>query len=245
MKSNWMLEESFVDRYTDACREAVANDNAFKVFRQHPVIHTVIENGNEEWLRKVYSYLLVQYPTQMDILLDWFLMSDMVGGPKTYEVETGIFLSPTTVRYMLTLSYLYKFFGNLNGKKIVEIGGGYGGQYKIIRDAFTPKEYIIYDLDEALELQTKFVHHFYNTVPTPARVQHIPEIDHADLVISWCSWSELDFITRVGYVERVIGKADHFLIASNYNVEEDLQVLQVIGPVKVYNDEFNQNIIYK
>lgn len=240
-----MLEESFVDRYTDACREAATDENAFKVFRQHPVIHTVIENGNEEWLRKVYAYLLVEYPTVMDVLLDRFLMSDMVGGPKTYEVEAGVFLSPTTVRYILTLSYLYKLYGNLNNKKIVEIGGGYGGQYKIIRDAFTPKEYIIYDLDEALELQTKFILHFYNTVPTIARASIIPVLDQADLVISWCGWSELDLFTRVKYKDRVIRKADHFFICSNYNFDEDYELLQGIGPVKVYKDEFNTNIIYK
>jgi len=52
---------------------------------------------------------------------------------------------------------MIELFGLLDDAKIVEIGGGYGGQCKIIYDCFEPISYLMIDLGELLKLQEKYL----------------------------------------------------------------------------------------
>ena len=49
---------------------------------------------------------------------------------------------------------------HLDGLDICEIGGGYGGQGKMILDRFVPRGYTIMDLTEPLALALHYLSHF-------------------------------------------------------------------------------------
>lgn len=152
---------------------------------------------------------------------------------------------PTKVRYSYTHWLIRKLIGKIDGMGIVEIGAGYGGQCEVINEEllFDFKSYIIYDLKEVVELQKKYLHsrNIY-----PQFRSEIKSIQHCDFLLAWCSWSELDYDTRQDYVDKVISKADHFLICANMDYESCLEQLKDIHPdLKTYSDELVENIIYK
>jgi len=244
MQKNWTLEEKYKQSYVDSCLLAATDENEFQKFRQHPVISTIIENSTKAWMTKAYNYLR-QHKPWMIKKLSLFAKSDVVGGAVVYPVKSGVNevnVSPTTMRYVLIAHYLTRFVGLWPGMKIVEIGGGYGGLCKIIHDLVGFKEYVMYDLPEVQQLQDRFLRHFGIKVTYAAGME---ELKSADLVISWCAWSELDFETRKEYVEKVISKSKKVFICANYNVNEDLALLQPSGEIETYGDELCHNILYR
>ena len=72
----------------------------------------------------------------------------------------GCEISATTARYIKNLSDLINLFGSLDGMRIAEIGGGYGGLCKIISDQFELDSYTLFDLPDCLDLSKKFLDNF-------------------------------------------------------------------------------------
>lgn len=151
--------------------------------------------------------------------------------------------TPTMIRYIYTFRLMKRLFRpwSFSGKNIVEIGAGYGGQCRIIVEFAPPRQYAIFDLPEVKELQTKYLlkHNIGGYFPD------IKDFDWANLCISWCAWSELSRELREEYAEKVISKCDHFFICSNYNKEEDKEILSKYFPnIKEYSDDLVENVIY-
>jgi putative sugar O-methyltransferase len=89
-----------------------------------------------------------------------FRRNDEVGDPTTYEYpEIGRF-SAATLRHVKFLSDMEVLFGSLHGFHIVEIGGGYGGQCRLIMSRFKPATYTIIDLPEMLRLARRYLNYF-------------------------------------------------------------------------------------
>jgi len=65
-----------------------------------------------------------------------FEANDHVGDPERYLYDK-LLISPSTLRYCKVFSDLVNLFTSLDGYSICEIGGGYGGQCRII-DAGSP-----------------------------------------------------------------------------------------------------------
>jgi hypothetical protein len=70
--------------------------------------------------------------------------------------------SPTTLRYIAVASSLYSLFGDLSGWRVAEVGGGYGGQAYILLAIFRLKEYAIWDIPEASQLQRRYLQDRFN-----------------------------------------------------------------------------------
>lgn len=149
--------------------------------------------------------------------------------------------TPTMVRYWYIYHLMNGIYGTIIPYDIVEIGAGYGGLCRIIMEAYNGREYIIFDLPEVVDLQARYLSNFsINPV-----YQHKPVEIESDLCLSWCAWSELSRELREEYAEKVISKCDHFFICSNYNKQEDLEILsKYFTGIKEYDDELVQNVIY-
>lgn len=152
--------------------------------------------------------------------------------------------TPTMVRYKYTLHLIETLLSPkiLWESSIIEIGGGYGGQCKVIDEGYPYARFTIFDLPEVAELQKRFLD------PEGVSFEHYDRpvvIEPATICISWCAWSELSRELREEYAEKVISKCDHFFICSNYNKQEDLEILsKYFTGIKEYSDELVQNVIY-
>ena len=128
---------------------------------------------------------------------------------------SDIFISPSTLRYIKVLSDLIKIFGNLDGFKIAEIGGGYGGQCKIINDYFNIKNYHIIDLPEVNLLSKKYLQKLnINNVRFSTSKDLIPE-DY-DLVISNYAYTELDRELQDIYKLNIIDNSKNGYLTCNF-----------------------------
>lgn len=151
--------------------------------------------------------------------------------------------SGTTIRYIYTYGLIRKLIGTLGEKDIVEIGGGYGGQCKVIQERCCPHSYTIFDLPEVQKLQQRFLSGASTSIFFANGVK--PAINTYDLLISWCAWGELEYGMKKEYLDKVISKAKHFFICSNYTPEEDKKLLEQYFPVvNEFENELVSNVLY-
>lgn len=221
----WKLDEKNTAEYLALCREAVENDGVFAKFRRMSPMNMIVENSPVK-SGKEYFNIIQRKHLWLSNHFGSFQTSDGIGNPETFEFDLCNF-SPTTLRYIKTLGDLHNFFGPLDGMRIAEIGGGYGGLCKIIHDVFKPQQYIIYDLPEVLALQNKFLRKF-GVVPTLLNCPEAPcEID---LLIAMYSWSELSHDLQNEYLINVIRKAKYCYIMLNYDMDYSYQLLKEAFP---------------
>lgn len=220
MDKKWRLDTGNESSYLKVCNEAANNDHIFNTFRRSQPFRLIVENsplksGQEysELIRQKFPWLLAY--------MDKFLLSDKIGDPQLYTID-GVDISPSTLRYIKTLGDLHHFFGSIDGMRITEIGGGYGGLCKIIHDVYKPASYSIFDLREVLKLQEKFLSK-YNVSP---ELYPSPVYNESDLVIAMYSWSELSSDLQVEYLDQVIKNAKNCYIMLNYDMEFSYNLLK-------------------
>lgn len=221
----WKLDKKNTADYLNLCRQAVEDDNVFANFRSISPMNMIVENSPYKSGKEYYDTIQKRFLWLNDHFGS-FQTSDSIGNPATYEYDLCEF-SPTTLRYIKTLGDLHNFFGPLEGKNIVEIGGGYGGLCKIINDVYQPESYRIYDLFEAQALQFKFLDKFdvpciYSVLPSAPK--------DIDLLIAMYSWSELSHDLQNEYLTNVISKAMNCYIMLNYDMEYSHQLLKDAFP---------------
>lgn len=144
---------------------------------------------------------------------DWnfFLQSDSIGNPFIAEYkfdEQQIIGSPTTLRYIKVLIDVISLFDVNKFKTVTEIGIGYGGQCRVLKNALQIERYNLIDLPEVIALTEKFLTalnqkgdlryidgtHLYQDVP-------------CDFFISDYAFSELARPVQDMYFDRVLSKA--------------------------------------
>ncbi len=199
---NWIVKGQQLESYLQACRDAVANITTFK---QDERLHAIFEHC-PKYIADEY-YQVIPEP-----LLNKGWTNDFYGSPKLHNYGQKKY-STSTLQYIGVLANLINHFGSLNGLRIVEIGGGYGGQCRTIYDMFTPECYHIIDLPEVCELQKKYCQASCFTEPTGQQY---------DLVISNYALSEI--VNNSLYIEQVVKKSEHGYITCNTDlVQLDFQ----------------------
>ena len=148
-----------------------------------------------------------------------------MGNPQVFTYRYGflklksIIFSPTTCRYIKILADLQDLFRSLNHMRIIEIGGGYGGQCSIIYKMFKPASYTIIDLEPCLKLSRRYLEtlgiHGVHYVPmSDLDKTHIN--GDFDLVISNYAFSELSKSVQTEYVAKIISRASRGYFLCNF-----------------------------
>lgn len=167
------------DTFANVCLDAVRDDSVFATFKQNPGLTYMLEQDWEtteyigtrftECLNERYSSLLPHLPWTK------YRENDAFGNPRLHEYTQlqvsleDYWFSHTTLRYIYFALDLVSFLKQTwtvppSTFSIVEIGGGYGGQCKMVIDTlayFYPTmtvEYTIIDLDPVSRLQQKYLH---------------------------------------------------------------------------------------
>jgi hypothetical protein len=153
-----MSWENRYKAYFELCKEASLDEEIFKNFKRHPDCTGMLEHVSYE-LGLEYIKVIKKYFPDLLNRIDRFITNDLVGNPYTY-IYDGLEFSPSNLRYIKVLGDLINLCGTLNGLNIIEVGGGYGGQCKIIHDLLTPGSYTIIDHPDVLKLTDKYLSYF-------------------------------------------------------------------------------------
>lgn len=202
--------------YPAACIEAVNNEDAFSQFKRHPDYREVLEHVSYEQGLEYLKIIREKYPEVL-YYCDQFRQNDLLGNPHTYDYEDIGHFSPTTLRYMKVAGELKQMLGDkLKQMHIVEIGGGYGGQCKILSDLCGFASYTIVDLEACVALSKKYLNRLgINNVSFIANTA-FAQTGPYDLVISNYAFSELDGDEQAEYLDKIICNTPYGYMTMNF-----------------------------
>lgn len=219
-------------QYPSFCLAAATDNNLYKNFRRTPIYVNVLEHVSYEIGRECLRIITKEYPHLMS-LMDSFKKNDAIGNPNTgYYSEVGV-IAPTTLRYIKIAGDIQKQFGNLDNATVIEIGGGFGGQCKILSDMYKFKRYIIVDLPGPLALTKRFLQEQNVQNVEFVCPDQISQIGTSDLVISNYAYSECTLEIQKMYAREILSKAKHGYCTCNvsptrhdiFGTKQDLQAI--------------------
>jgi len=191
---------------------------------------------------------------------DWNLLlnNDSIGNPITYDFKNEIDnynvkiilnnynISPTTLRYISTGIDMIEYIihNNLNNLDIVEIGGGYGGQCKILFDLIKNynikiNSYSIIDLPSISTFQKKYLSLLnYNDNIIYQNFNNIIHKNY-DLCISNYAIGEFEYDVQIFYINNVLKYSKYYYIIWNTenipNYLIDSKILEEIPKTGLFN----------
>lgn len=209
---------SFNTGYPKVCMDAYENDEVFNIFKTIPEYTQILEHTSVEFGQNYIDIIKRDNPWLLESeLLNKFKTNDLYGSPTIHQYD-DFAIAPSTLRYIKVLSDLTKLFGPLDGFKIAEIGGGYGGQCKIINDCYNIKGYHIIDLHQVNMLSGKYLNKL-----DVKNVRHSTNdnlnIEEYDLIISNYAYTELDRNLQDVYKKHVIDGASNGYITCNFIID--------------------------
>ncbi len=174
-------------------------------FKSDPSYVKVLEHTTYEDGKRYLGFIKKEYPNVFKRISS-LKINDKVGAPALYQYSGIGQISPSTLRYAKIAGDLERFFPRLNGKKILEIGGGYGGQALVLNKLFNVPLYQLIDLDSPLKLQSAYLKRF-NVVHKIIATDKLHDVEDYDLLISNYAFSECSRSIQEEYLSKVISKA--------------------------------------
>lgn len=212
--------------YINVCLKAIEDESVFNNFRRINDYRTVLEHVSYQLGYEYFTFIQSKFPHLLEEknIIKFFSQDlDKIGNPETFLYSINnkeYYISPTTLRYLKVLGDLEKCFGDLSGLNIVEIGGGYGGQCKLILDYFKIKSYNIQDDVNVIPLIKKYLKLFnYSITDNKNKV---------DLVISNYAYSELNCELQQEYFDKFLSKTKFLYLTG---VREDF-CIDILKPLK-------------
>lgn len=227
------MNKSDYGNYLQQCSQCLVDDNIFNNFKSNHTYRIILEHLTPQ--------LAIQYLNKMEqkynmyfSQIDWNEISknDMIGNPYVYNFDIlskytkNTNFSPTTIRYVVTgLDILTSFKNNNPEKKeikIIEVGGGYGGQCKILFYLsklfdIKIKMYTIMDYEIVCQLQNKYLnksgHTNFNFIYFDEKRKI--KIQEYDLFISNYALGEICREYQDYYIKRIISNVKNVYIIWN------------------------------
>jgi hypothetical protein len=188
--------------YVEICRAAAVDTVLFNQFRRDPRYTTILEHVSNS-LGKIYLECLSAGGRAASQLVE-AAKNDAIGKPLTMQLESGLDISPTTLRYLKVADDLERHFGSLDGADVVEIGVGYGGQCRVLDCIFKLRSYTLVDLRPVLALADRFLGNFPLRCGLRFRTMNELLPHNYDLVISNYAFSELRREVQETYFNKVL-----------------------------------------
>jgi len=188
--------------YVRFCALAGKDENAFINFRRSGPIQSMMEHVSYGMGIQFLEKIEREYP----LIINRFAQisaQDRVGNPIPCDFPLIGSIAPTTLRYLKIAGDLVSLFPQLAQMNILEIGGGYGGQCKMVYDTAGFASYTNVDLPECLALFSKYLKVF--EISPLACISHdeLDQLRTYDLVISNYALSEIDREEQAGYLEKI------------------------------------------
>ena len=207
---------SKLNSYIMIVNEAVNNDSSFIRFKKSRAYKEVLEHVDINLASQYYSRIkdLIDNEKNFNQMISKSTKNDLIGAPELFNFERHK-ISGTTLRYLYVFLHIKKVFKNKKFKRIIEIGGGYGGQC-LIYDLFSDIDsYKILDLPSVNNLSKKYLNHHYLNCSFDALDVNNFFDDEFDLCISNYAFSELPRKLQDIYMNKVIKKSKHLFMIMN------------------------------
>ena len=211
----WSIKKENATAYAEACLEVDVEN-----FRKDKGYRKILEGGGLE----VFNYFLGairehDLADQFFGNLEVFRANDQYGNPDLYtDGEIGKF-SPTTLKYALNVLNILDAFEKEKIKRVVEIGGGYGGMAVILSHFLDLDNYTLVDLPECNILTEKYLGKFDFLDDKISTINCHESSDHnftgTDLVIAINSLSECNRDVQLGYFRDIIRYSRYTYIVRN------------------------------
>jgi len=220
------------DNYLDKCTWFAENDDAFANFRQDPDYKKVLEAGEYIVGRMHLDRMINKY--DLNFLLDHidgFRENDIYGNATILDFPEVKHINPCTIMYVSQLLDIKTMLGDYVPKKIVEIGGGFGGMCKVIDAVYSFEEYVLIDLAPAIALCKKYLSHFPDlykrvTFITCDEFEKIESIKDVDLFVAVASLAECNEETQTKYIDKILFHSNYaYIIYNTCHLEELKNVL--------------------
>jgi len=226
---SWVVNQYHKRGWLEACEAAAMNDKLYAAFRRNPSIIVVVASEQhdpilDEARAKAYYSLLT------DALPDDIESMDKIGSPIRWRHDNGRRLSREMSRYLWAKQDIQrKTFPVDESTTIIEIGGGFGGQAALFRDA----DYTIVDYHECGLLQSRFCGDCGMKVRTlRAESFDCSLLPKYDLVISNYAFDEFEEWQQKAYM-KIIDRCQHGYFTAN----RDRDRMRNMLPTKGHCDE--------
>ena len=204
--------------YADAVWKMVSSTRSFATFRRDPAYNVVLEHLSEG---EGQAYLQhISDPNILEICAA-SERADTVGSPRAFRFN-GALLSPSTLRYAKVMADIADFFPDLNStRSIIEIGGGYGGQARMVSEyarktGWDLKRYTLVDLPPVAALSRLYLEHF-DILPMCEFITSV-ELDRDtswDFAVSNFAFSMFSRALQDKYMDRVLRKSKSGYLTMN------------------------------
>lgn len=226
--------------HVSTCLNAVNDDESFKSFKKDRNFTNILEHTSESFGHD-YIKLIIEEFNDLINLIDWDKVkeNDKLGGATLVnfsELSSVVDLvdynfSPSTIGYLYKGLSILKFASTKNKKSIsiLEIGGGYGGQCKLVKDLaplfnIEIENYGLIDLKAVSDLQKKYLTTLnYKNISfyKYEELKDFHEFDKYDLLVSIYALGEFDIEVQNFYVDNVLKNIkDFYLIWNTEKIHE-------------------------
>jgi len=211
----WIADEDVGNKYLEKCKLFSDDEKSFNNFRRD-IDYTKVLEGGQRVVGDIHLERIMKRGN-IRFLLDnikAFKENDKYGNPILMDFGIVNNINPCTLLYISHLCDMRIIMQDFKPKKILEIGGGFGGFCKIFSSIYDFDEYIMIDLPAAISLARKYLSNFpelFNKIIfiTTEELKFISSIDNIDLFVASASLSECDEETQHYYI-------DNFLLKSKY-----------------------------
>lgn len=210
--------QDIVSNYMDKCVLFAKDSKEFANFRRDPDYQKVLEGGGYHH-GEIYFNKIVRWQGIERLLkyLKRFRKNDKYGNPEIYYYPTIGNINHNTLLYASNTFDIQDYLGDFQPKRIVEIGGGYGGMCLVFSQIYNFDVYYIVDLPEALGVAKRYLKKFktlYKKVIflTP---EEYKDIQNVDLTIAVFSMSECSNDVQMMYGEEIIKNSKYGFIGYN------------------------------
>ncbi len=193
----WMVNKNDEEQFFLLCHAASVLDGTFANFRTREAMLGIVENVLGEEASVFIEDARRRWPERLQDSMPTLLALDAIGRQP---------ISPTMIRYFYRACDLGDWCPSMNGGRIVEIGGGFGGLAAVINKLYQPASYAIVDVKPARDLQKRFLLEAEEKVTFLSPGQSPGKID---LLIADFSLCELSHEIRNQYATWLFPKADY------------------------------------
>jgi hypothetical protein len=199
--------------YPEFCWRAAHDARVFERFRREDVYMSIV-GLDEAWARTYFDAIPPESPAAR-LIADVAAKDDLIGDPIRVTLPSGEMVAPQTLRYLKVGDDLRRLFGSLEGADVCEIGGGYGGQCRILDALWPLRSYTLVDLRPVLSLADRFLSHFPLHCELRLRTMNELAVQGYDLVISNYAFSELAGHIQQAYMRKVIASTPRGYVLFN------------------------------
>ncbi len=197
--------------YIQFAERAIGNEKLFNTFKSQMPWMYVVGTG-EQWHAMQCAKSVSKVP-EVQANLETFGKNDTIGLPETLKMKNGSPIGFDTIRFAENVSYLFKTFGDLTGKRITEFGSNYGGMsYCLLSQWSGVSAYHCIDLPQIQTFQRSYLSKlgFEHSA-----LKYEEPTEQANIFISEYALTEFTPEDRTALYEKYCKNADGFLLRAN------------------------------